>query len=263
MKVDLPQVKDGPIYSRLLRRLSAQVSAVEGFFDTVHDGDRCDRIIRGPVSNKTSSGARKHRRDGVRSSPGFHLRRSISAKIFQLTDWKVDSFEKWLPRMLKKKKKSCIMCSSGVHKIFMSWYASKKVSAFFFFFFSTDVHRAEGTRVLRRDVSGGSSDQENAEGFWDMRRCSRASLLNITAALHSAATSVAQQTVTFHFLQAVKMEAGGGGGDGVGMPKQLFVCALQKKIPSSSIGLLNPEQQTNAFSDPLIPNRRSEHSWNS
>lgn len=25
------------------------------------------------------------------------------------------------------------MCSSGVHKIFMSWYASKKVSALFFF----------------------------------------------------------------------------------------------------------------------------------
>lgn len=117
----------------------------------------------------------------------------------------------------------------------------------------------KGTRVLRRDIS---SDQENAEGFWDVRRCSRASLLNITAALHSAATSVAQQTVTFHFLQAAKMEVGGGG-DGMGMPKQLFVCALQKKIPSSSIGLLNPEQQTNAFSDPLIPNRRSEHSWNS
>lgn len=132
----------------------------------------------------------------------------------------------------------------------------------FFFPFPTDVHRAEGTCVLRRDVGSGSSDQGNAEGFWDVSRCSRASLLNITASLHSAATSVAQQTVTFHFLQAVKMEAGGGG-DGAGMPKQLFVCALQKKIPSSSIGLLNPEQQTNAFSDPLIPNRRSVHSWNS
>lgn len=94
VKVDLPQVKDGPIYSRLLRRLSAQVSAEEGFFDTVHDGDRCDRTIRGPVSNKTSSRARGHRCDRVRSSSGFHLRRSISAKMFQLTDWKVDSFEK-------------------------------------------------------------------------------------------------------------------------------------------------------------------------
>lgn len=141
----------------------------------------------------------------------------------------------------------------------------KRCQRFFFcIFFPQMCTEQKGSRVLRRDVS---SDQENAEGFWDARRCSRASLLNITAALHSAATSVAQQTVTFHFLQAVKMEVRGcggcGGGDGVGMPKQLFVCALQKKIPSSSIGLLNPEQQTSAFSDHLIPNRRFEHSWNS
>lgn len=103
VKVDLPQVKDGPIYSRLLRRLSAQVSAEEGFFDTVHDGDRCDRVIRGPVSNKTSSGARARAKASMRpreeAALDFHLRRSISAKIFQLTDWKVDSFEKWLQRM--------------------------------------------------------------------------------------------------------------------------------------------------------------------
>lgn len=114
------------------------------------------------------------------------------------------------------------------------------------------------SRVLRRDVS---SDQENAEGFWDAGRCSTAPLLNITAALHSAATSVAQQTVTFHFLRAVKMEAAGGWGGNA----EATVClrSSKRKIPSSSIGLLNPEQQTNAFSDPLIPNRRSEHSWNS
>lgn len=72
------------------------------------------------------------------------------------------------------------------------------------------MQRAEGTCVLRQDV-GGCSDQENVQGFWDASTPlvpESSSLLNITASLHSAATSVAQQTVTFHFLQPVKMKAG-------------------------------------------------------
>lgn len=124
------------------------------------------------------------------------------------------------------------MCSStGVHKIFMSWYGSKKVSAF-----STDVHRAEGSCVLRQEVAAAVITRTlRAFGLWTLRsggvvpeRCNTtvlqpsSSLLNIIASLHSAATPVAQQTVTFHFLQPVKMEAGK-------MPKHLFVCSLQKK----------------------------------
>lgn len=56
----------------------------------------------------------------------------------------------------------------------------------------------------------------------------RPPLLNITASLHAAAPSVAQRTVTFHFLQTVKLVLGGG--EGAGAP----VCLLSSKgIPSS------------------------------
>lgn len=76
------------------------------------------------------------------------------------------------------------------------------------------------------------------------------SLLNITAPPHSAA----QQSVTFHLLQTVKMEAGK-------MPKHLFVCSFQKKsILFLYLFLIQNSRQT-PFG-PSDPKLASAHSWN-
>lgn len=135
------------------------------------------------------------------------------------------------------------MRSSRVHKTFMSWYQSKKVSAF-----PTDVQAEEGTPppppVLRPGHQAFRSD-----GCEHERRAAsvlRPSLLNITASLHAAAPSVAQRTVTFHFLQTVKMALERGG-----VGTCLF--ALFKGNPTFSIALLNPRQQTNALFGPSDP----------
>lgn len=134
--------------------------------------------------------------------------------------------------------------------------------------FSTDVHRAEGTCVLSQGGAAAMSTRAlRAFGWPALRsgvvvpeRCDASllqqspSLLNITASLHSAATSVARQTVTFHFLRAVKREA-------EKMPKHLFVCSLQKESHLSLyVSLI--QNSTQAPFGPSDPKLASAHSWN-
>lgn len=129
----------------------------------------------------------------------------------------------------------------------MSYMDQKKVSAF-----STDVHRAECTFVLRQEVAAAMTTRTLRAL---VREGSAAESLFQSAAAEPLAESVSAKHYSLstfccylscsadrHISFSPSREDGGG--ENAEAP----VCLLSsKEIPSFSIRLLNPEQQTNAF----------------